>query len=241
MALDYRLEQFIARSIAVCAVFAVAPKGDEGNITRWRIVGLLGLGFVGLFALPFDIRGYMYYLNTRYDHLIAAVAVCCVPPLVDKRIQRALLAAAALAVGYAGLTLAQGFSAFDVEAKQLADLVPYTAQKPRVMGLIYNPGSAIMTHPVFLHASTVLARARGGVTNFSFALTPHSPLMYRGTPPPTFPSEWRPDQMNWDTQGSWYDHFVVRGVDPRQIFGPKLESELTVVAQSGSFFLVRKK
>jgi hypothetical protein len=218
-----------------------APKGDEGDLSRWRLPALLALGFVGLFCLPFDIRGYMYYLNTRYVHLIAAVAVCCVPPLLDKRVQRAMLAAAALAVGYAGYTLAVGFSAFDTEAKQLTELVQYAAPKPKVMGLVFNAGSATMTHPVFLHASTVLARSRGGVTNFSFALTPHSPLMYRGTPPPTFPSEWRPDQMDWASQGSWYDHFVVRGVDPRQLFGSKLNDELMVAAQSGSFFLVRKR
>jgi hypothetical protein len=233
--------QFIVRFLACCAVVWVAPRGEEGEVARWRILGLLAVGFVGLFCLPFDIRGYMYYLNTRYVHLIAAVAVCCVPPIANEKVRRALLVAAAVAVAYAGVTLAQGFSRFDAEAEQLMGLVPYTAQKPRVMGLIYNTQSMSMTHPVFLHASTVLARERGGVTNFSFALTPHSPVMYRGTPPPTFPSEWRPDQMNWDTQGSWYDHFVVRGADPRQIFGSRLDNELTIAAQSGSFFLVRKR
>jgi hypothetical protein len=230
------------RAVAVAGVLlAVSRPGPEGLLARWRMPGLLALALVGLFALPFDIRGYMYYLNTRYAHLAAALAVCCVPPLADKRLVRGLLAAAMIAVAWGGVTLAKGFSAFDVESQQLQALTQYTAQKPRVMGLIYNPGSATMTHPVFLHASTVLARARGGVTNFSFALTPHSPLMYRGNPPPTFPSEWRPDQMDWASQGAWYDHFVVRGPDPRQIFGSKLDSELMVAAQSGSFFLVRKR
>jgi hypothetical protein len=233
--------QFVVRFLAVCGVLFVAQRGDEGSIARWRIVGLVALAFVALFCLPFDIRGYMYYLNTRYAHLVAALAVCCVPPIASEKVRRALLVAAALAVGFAGLNLAKGFSAFDGEAKQLEGLVEYTAQKPKVMGLIYNAGSAVMTHPVFLHSSTVLARARGGVTNFSFALTPHSPLMYSGVTPPTFPSEWRPDQMDWASQGSWYDHFVVRGPHPRQIFGPKLDGELTIAAQSGDFWLVRKK
>ncbi len=138
---------------------------------------------------------------------------------------------------YGGLQLAKGFAAFDAEAKALTDLIPYTGARPRVMGLIFNTTSHAMTHPLYLHSSTVLARARGGVTNFSFALTPHSPLMYRGAPPPTFPSEWRPDQMNWDTQGSWYDHFVVRGVNPRQIFGARLDNELVVAAQSWRFLV----
>jgi hypothetical protein len=109
------------------------------------------------------------------------------------------------------------------------------------MGLIFASGSRAMTHPVFLHASTVLARARGGLTNFSFALTPHSPVMYRGTPPPTFPSEWRPNEMSWEAQGRYYDHFVVRGPHPRQIFGALLDNELSIAAQSGDFWLVRKR
>jgi hypothetical protein len=94
---------------------------------------------------------------------------------------------------------------------------------------------------VYLHASCVVARERGGLTNFSFALTPHSPLMYRGTPPPTFASEWAPNQMRWDTQGREYDHFVVRGARPEQLFGVLMQSELYVAAQVGDFFLVRKR
>ncbi len=106
---------------------------------------------------------------------------------------------------------------------------------------MFNTQSAAMTHPVFLHASTVLARERGGLTNFSFALTPHSPLKYRDLIPPTFPSEWRPEQMNYETQGRFYDHFLVRGVHPGQIFGPKLEQELYIAAEAGGFWLVRRR
>ncbi len=213
---------------------------EEGPLERWRIVGLAALALVLYFALPFDIRGYMYYLNTRYAHLAAPLVLACVPPL-PKTLHRTMLALAAAAAAFAGFTLARGFSRFDDEAKDLTALVASTAPKPRVMGLIFATGSRAVTHPLYLHASTVLARARGGVTNFSFALTPHSPVMYRGAPPPTFPSEWRPDQMSWEQQGRWYDHFVVRGVHPRQLFGALLDSELYVAAQSGDFFLVRKR
>jgi hypothetical protein len=216
------------------------PVVEEGPVERWRIVGLAALALLLYFALPFDIRGYMYYLNTRYAHLAAPLVLACVPVL-PKGLHRTMLALAVMAATYAGITLARWFSRFDDDAKQLTALADYTAQKPRVMGLIYAPGSRAVTHPVFLHASTVLARLRGGVTNFSFALTPHSPLMYRGSAPPTFPSEWRPDQMSWEQHGQWYDHFVVRGAHPRQIFGPRLDSELQIAAQSGDFWLVRKR
>jgi hypothetical protein len=99
------------------------------------------------------------------------------------------------------------------------------------MGLVYNAGSSAVSHPVFLHASTVIARLDGGLTNFSFALTPHSPLMYRGEPPPTFPSEWRPDQMRWDQHGQHYDTFLVRGAHPNQVLGSLVGSQLEIAAQ----------
>jgi hypothetical protein len=230
--------------LGVRARFDKDPEGkarpEEGPIERWRIVGLATLALALYFALPFDIRGYMYYLNTRYAHLAAPLVLACVPAL-PRNLHRTLLALAAAAAAFGGFTLAKGFSHFDDDARHLTELVEYTAEKPKVMGLIWATGSASVTHPVFLHSSTVLARAKGGVTNFSFALTPHSPLMYRGAPPPTFPSEWRPDQMSWETQGRWYDHFVVRGPNPRQIFGALLDRDLYIAAQSGDFWLVRKR
>ncbi|MBL8952564.1 MAG: hypothetical protein JNK82_17425 [Myxococcaceae bacterium] len=215
---------------------------DEGEapVERLRLLGLALIALVLFFALPFDIRGYMYYLNTRYAHLAAPLALASVPAVLAAN-RRVMLVGAALVAGLAGLMLSRGFSRFDDEAKQLTSLVAYAGPKPRVMGLVYQTGSRAVTHPVYLHASTVLARLNGGVTNFSFALTPHSPVMYRGAPPPTFPSEWRPDQMSWESQGRWYDHFIVRGAHPRQILGQLLDSELYVAGQAGDFFLVKKR
>jgi hypothetical protein len=214
--------------------------GDEGPIARWRIVGLMALAMILYFALPFDIRGYMYYLNTRYAHLAAALLVCSVPALPEVWSKRLVYLAAVSAL-ILMLPLRAAFQGFDAESRALTELAKSAAPKPRVMGLVYATGSRAVTHPVYLHSSCVLARERGGLTNFSFALTPHSPLMYRGPPPPTFASEWRPDMMRWEEQGNAYDHFVLRGVRPEQIFGPRLQSELFVAAQSGDFFLVRKR
>ncbi|MFZ5444994.1 MAG: hypothetical protein ACOZQL_33700 [Myxococcota bacterium] len=219
---------------------AANDQSAEGPIVRWRIAGLAALAFVLLFALPFDIRGYMYYLNTRYAHLAAALLVAAVPVLPERWSRAFLFASAAAALLFVQ-PLWSAFRAFDAESAALTELAQAAADKPRVMGLIYATGSRAVTHPVYLHASCVVARERGGLTNFSFALTPHSPLMYRGEPPPTFPSEWRPDQMRWDEQGRHYDHFVLRGARPEQLFGPRLQTELFVAAQAGDFFLVRKR
>lgn len=229
--------------LAIAATVVAMAKGrdvKEGPIARWRILGLAVLGFVLFFALPFDIRGYMYYLNTRYMHLAAALLVVAVPPLTETWAKRAVWAGVLAAVVLM-LPLRTAFAAFDRESRALTELAAAAPPKPRVMGLVYATGSSAVTHPVYLHASAVIARERGGLTNFSFALTPHSPLMYQGEPPPTFPSEWRPDQMSWEQQGRFYDTFVVRGVHPARVFGPRLESELYVAAQAGDFWLVRKR
>ena len=217
-----------------------ADTNEEGVVARWRIVGLCALAFTLFLALPFDIRGYVYYLNTRYAHLAAALLVCTVPLLNATWNKRLTLAAALLGLVTA-VPLWRAFSAFDDEAKHVLELAKQAPRGAKVMGLIFNTASRSMTQPVFLHASCFVAREQGGITNFSFASTPHNPLMYKSVVPPTFPSEWRPDQMNWETQGRAYDTFVVRGVDPQRLFGGLYGTEVETVAQSGDFFLVRKR
>jgi hypothetical protein len=225
-------------ALAVVLAFVFGRAHREGPVARWRIVGLAGLAVLLYFALPFDIRGYMYYLNTRFAHLAAALLVVCVPPVKPERAAQLTW----LGVVVAALTawpLVRGFSSFDQESRALVNLADDAADAPRVMGIIADTGSRFMTHPVYLHASTVVARARGGLTNFSFALTPHSPLKYRGAPPPTFPSEW--DPRPWAQYADAYDHFVIRGVHPSQLFGPKLEQGYFLAGQRGDFFLVRRR
>jgi hypothetical protein len=213
---------------------------SEGPVERLRLLGLGLLALALYFLLPFDIRGYIYYLNTRYAHLAAALLIVCVP-VVRADFQRRLLWASAACALLLGLVLGKGFRAFSREAAEWDALTAATAPRPKVMGLIFETRSHVVRFPVFLHGSTVLARSRGGLTNFSFALTPHSPLRYRDTPPPTFPSEWRPDQLDYASQGRFYDHFLVRGVHPSRLFGPLLQSELAIVAQQGDSWLVRRR
>jgi hypothetical protein len=206
---------------------------------RLRIAGLAAIALALFFIVPFDIRGYAYYVNTRYAQLAAPLVVASVPA-VRPRVARILTVAAAGAALITGFALAYGFAAFDREARALDAMVAATGQTPMVMGLIFDPNSRVATHPVYLHASCVLATARGGATNFSFALTPHSPVAYKTAPPPTFPSEWRPEDFDYRTQGAAYDHFLVRGVQPAQLFGPLLGTELYVAAQADGFSLVRR-
>ena len=236
---------------AVWAVAAVAIAGwglalwrpgarAEGPVERWRMPGLALLALALFFLLPFDIRGFVYYLNTRFAHPFAALAVASVP-VVRADVERWLRVAALGCAVVLAAVLGRGFARFGQEAAQLDALVEAAGQKPRVMGLVYDWGSRVVRQPVFLHAAAVVARERGGVANFSFATTPHSPLRYRGEPPPTFPSEWNPRAFDYARYGRYYDHFLVRGAPPEAVLGHALQTELEVVARAGNAWLVRRR
>jgi hypothetical protein len=204
----------------------------EGPVERWRLPGLAVLAGLLFLVLPFDIRGAVYYLNTRYAHLAAPLAIASLP-VITARFRPALLGAGLIAALVLAVPLGSAFHAFDLEAAPLIRFAEETPPRPRIMGLVFDPGSRVMRHPVFLHAAAVPARLRGGITNFSFARTPHSPIRYREEPPPTFPSEWRPDGFRWDSMGPAYSHFLVRGVDPRAVFGGRYGSEVALVEVAG--------
>ena len=51
----------------------------EGPVERWRMLGLGLIALAMFFLLPFDIRGYVYYLNTRFAHLAAPLLLAAVP------------------------------------------------------------------------------------------------------------------------------------------------------------------
>jgi hypothetical protein len=212
----------------------------EGPVERWRMAVLAAIALGMYFVLPFDIRGYMYYLNTRFAHLAAPLVVGALPPL-EPRFRGFLLMAAAICSLVLAVPVARGFSSFSQEASPLEELAASAGPRPMVMGLIFDTSSRAVRHPVFLHSAAVIAREQGGAPNFTFALTPHSPLRYRRTPPPTFPSEWRPDQFNYELEGRAYDHFLLRGITPGQVFGPRLGTELTIAGQSESFWLVSRR
>jgi hypothetical protein len=221
------------------ALAGVRGTAREQGMARLRLSGLGLLALVLYFTLPFDIRGAIYYLNTRYAHLAAALLAASVPPL-GRGARPAFLVAGGVAALLLAIPLVRAFRAFDVEAAPLLHFAALAPPRPTVMGLLWNAGAPGLTHPVFLHAAAIPARLRGGITNFSFALTPHSPLRYRGAPPPTFPSEWRPDGFRWETMGGAYTNFLLRGPPPERQFGAHLGSDVHLVAQEGGMWWLER-
>src|SRR5262249_45845613 len=133
-----------------------------------------------------------------------------------------------------------GFRRFDAEASALRRIGAATGERPRIMGLVFDRASRVVYHPVYLHAAALLSRMRGGVPNYTLMGWQQAPLRYRGAPPPTMPSEWRPDLFDYPTMGGAYDHFLVRGAPVDSLFGSRLGRELRVAAHDADWWLVRR-
>jgi hypothetical protein len=235
VALRRRREEPAARPAGDEAARAVGESGRE----RWRGAGLVVIALALYFLLPYDVRFYVGILNTRFAGVAAALAVTLVPD-VGPRAARSFAWLAVVAALLTSAALTRGFLAFDRESRPLRNLVAATGRRPRVMGLLFDRDSRVMRHPVYLHAAAVLARARGGLPDYTLGNWQQAPLRYRIPSPPTYLSEWRPDRFDYDQHAHPWDHFLGRGREPQEVLGAHLGTELSLAARDGGFWLVRR-
>ena len=116
-----------------CGCRASGPRNARGPVERWRILGLAVIAGLLFLLLPFDIRGAIYYLNTRYAHLAAPLLLASVPP-VAARLRPLLLVAGGLAAAVLALPLGAAFRAFDAEAAPLLRFAEETPPDPESWG-----------------------------------------------------------------------------------------------------------
>ncbi|HVE85808.1 MAG TPA: hypothetical protein VND93_23295, partial [Myxococcales bacterium] len=105
----------VAVAIGAAVLGATSELARPTEETLRSLGAMLGLAAAALalfFTLPFDIRGYIYYLNTRYAHLAAVALAGCIPA-ARAQWRPYLRWAAAAAVAWFGLTLARGYARFD--------------------------------------------------------------------------------------------------------------------------------
>ncbi len=190
--------------------------------------------------MPFDVRGYMYYVNYRFAELFALVLIASLPFPSNPWAGRGLAVAGMLVCVWYGSVLTAHFVRFQHEAEALDPIIAATGERPRIMALSFDTGSAVVTHPVYLHSASYAALAHGGMTSFSFASTAHSPLAYRGKPPPAPRSEWRASDFDYAAYGKFYDHYLVRGrVSAAAVFRGR-QAEVKEAARSGPFALYER-
>jgi hypothetical protein len=231
----------VSLAIAVIALLASLvwrAKPQEPWFERARLPLALGVTLALFFLLPYDIRGLVYGMNTRYASLCAALAVC-LPSRPFRHQQLFTTLAAAVSISFAW-PMISAFRDFDREHAVIDRLSKSIPSKSKIMAINFNLQTRTFRHALFLHAAAELAMSSGGMCHFTFASTPHSPLRYKGIVPPTFPSEWNPGQFQWKGQGDFYDVFLVRGVTPSQL--PELQqAPVEVLAEDSGWYLLKHR
>jgi hypothetical protein len=216
----------------------VEPWGKPQERARGPLLALVALGM--FLFLPFDIRGYIYYVNYRFAELFALLLVAALPFPSHAQVRNIWIAGAVFINLWYGSMLQRNFAQFEFEASSIDTVSAKVGAKPKIMALSYDTSSKVATHPVYLHFACYPAMEHGGMTSFSFASTPHSPIAYQGALPPAPPSEWRADQFDYPAYGNYYDHYLVRGPAPANYVFRGHQSEVQVAGQSGAFTLYRR-
>ncbi len=179
------------------------------------------------------------------DRLAPAVALLALPAFARRstplRAMTLVIPATILALTMSGLH-AKRARDFTVEAGPIHEVLAHADHGKRLMSLIYQPQSAVMKWPAFLHFGQYYTVERGGMANFSFANCPQSPVLFpdEGGPPKVPPRfEWTPDVFTMAEQGYWYDYFLIRDANPaRNPFGAA-RGQVELVVRNGPWALYR--
>lgn len=249
-----RLGPIAAAVVALAAVAAARRAGGRGigtsighsigrggrGFERARPLGLVAIAAGLYLALPLHIYGSVGDLSPRFAPLIAALGTGLVPGLTGRARAGFLCLAAAVPLATA-VPLIRGFRAFDRESAPLREVIGAIGDRPVLMGLIHDPESRVMRHPVYLHAAATAARAHDGIPHYTLADWANGPIRHRTAALPSYPDEWHPERFDLATMGPAYDHFLGRGREPEGLFGGTLGREFDVAARAGDWWLVRRR
>lgn len=175
------------------------------------VVALLGLGAIGYRRLPWR-------------------------PLV-------LIVPATLLMLYASQMHVRKAREFTAEAGPIRQVVAQAERGKRLMALIFNSGSTVVNQAPYIHFGQYYVIDRGGMASFSFANFPQSPVVYPTEGgPPTLPArfEWTPERFSWAEYGNWYDYFLLRDENGRNVFGADRD-QVELVARQGVWSLYKKR
>jgi hypothetical protein len=153
-----------------------------------------------------------------------------------------------LTIGFAGLAAGsiwvhlEHFEAFDTEAQAITPVLEAMEPGGRTYALMFDTSSAVVDGPAYLHFVQYHQLRKGGVSVYSFAEAPQSPIRFvsrkEGGPPPTsLRSEWKAHEFKFNTDARYYNYFLTRGghgISRRARF-PR--GEVSEIAKSGSWRL----
>ena len=197
--------------LAASALARRAPERNEGDGPRALPLALWSAAVACALFLPATYRG-IWPIAARMAPFVLALLVLL--PAGRLRWPRGTLA-----LGL-GLTLATAWThtarlqRFEAEVGPLEAALEPLPPGSKLMTLVFDKYSRVVTWPAFLHVSQYALATRGGVAEFSFVNFTKSPIHYvESEAPPRLPArfEWTPERYDHRTWGTYYDHVLVRG------------------------------
>lgn len=153
-------------------------------------------------------------INARFLPLVLALVPVLGPTRPLRQGVRVLVGALLIfASVQAAHVHARRFEEASEEMGELDAALAETEPGKKLLGLIYDPRSAVVPLPLFLHAHQYYQADVGGLAAFSFIEFRKSPVQYReGAAPEPFPPrfEWTPQTFRWSTWGEYFDYFLIR-------------------------------
>jgi hypothetical protein len=179
---------------------------------RWGRYGLLALGLVAYFVLPFELRG-VSFLFERFAALL-------IPGLIlaasgARALLPSWLRRPAIVLFSAGWLWIFGhrMQQFNLEAGNFPAIIEQLPPRQRIRPLIYeNRSAAFPGAPLFLHFPAYYQAAKGGYLGYSFAryytcFVRYQPAVDIGMGEDM---EWNPSRFNAAVEVPMYDYFIAR-------------------------------
>ena len=231
-------DDWILLALIAAAALIAWPGEREAEDPKQRLRrGIAAAWIVWAWVLYFFFPksiGWLWQLNERYAILAALLLPLLLRPLRGLRGAVPLLLVAVIAA-CSGALAESKIVDFDREVGGFDALLAKAQPGRRMIGLIYDSGSNVARFSPYLHYASLYRARSGGLTSFSFAELPQSPLRYRPeSAPPAKPQswEWHPDVYRNDIDGYYYDYVLIRG--PGRIFDrPMPGPQWHLIDQSG--------
>jgi hypothetical protein len=219
------------------------PLGVEAPLL-WTLRAFVPISFVLYFTLP-SAYDWIWPINARFPLL----GFLCAPLWLPVRrqpastglgaVRAALVAAALLLAGGEAFVARQAFAGFSREMDGFDDLLAAIPPGQRSATLVFDRFSRHVEFAPFLHVGAYYQAQRGGVSFFSFADFPQSPVRFKTEQrPPRVPPrwEWMPERVR-DRELTWFDYVITRGGPGRLARSSRFEE----LGRYGRFRLFRKR
>jgi hypothetical protein len=228
---------------ASASTFATSPVPDP--FLLWTLRAFAPLCIVLYFTLP-SSYDWIWPINARFPLLGLLFVPLWLParkrfPEARWRVLRAAPVALLLGVAAAQAFVARdAVAGFSRETRGLDEVLANIPPGSRVASLVFERGSRHVGFAPFLHVGAYYQAQRGGVSYFSFADFPQSPVRFRPEqrPPRARPRwEWMPERVRPDVDLSWFDFVITRGGPGRISSSKTFES----AGRFGRFHLFRRR